>query len=422
MARTVAQIGGLDKELHALARREQQLEKLASAVIRGQRKDELLGRIATVEQATTDFRGFDAQLGQIRIRPETVEELDGLDREIAALDAQLAAAAAQLAVEVKPEAIGQVCIGDDPAAASYSVPVLSPVKIVVSDIAVITVTPAEHPRQGKRHELDRERSDLLETAGVATVAAAHAALSKRRNLEAERKAVLTQLRALKVEGDPDGAIGKLKLEVEEAEAAISDALADTQRQGLPNAMEIDEERRALAQERADLEERHAGFSEARNRQQETVASVAADRGSVESTLKMLRKAIAEDVALCPDAERKARHAELAAGVTSAETAHQTTAAALEARRLSAPEAAEIERRQVRLERLERALETRNNEARQVDRDINRLIGQIQAVGGEGVGEALAAAREQRMLAERACARLQSAWRRCSCFATRWTSA
>jgi hypothetical protein len=44
--------------------------------------------------------------------------------------------------------------------------------------------------------------------------------------------------------------------------------------------------------------------------------------------------------------------------------------------------------------------------RQLERDIGRLIGQIQTAGGDGVGEALAAAQEQRVLAERECTRVQ----------------
>jgi DNA repair exonuclease SbcCD ATPase subunit len=411
VTRTLEQAAGIDKALHELARREQQLERLVSATVRASRKDELVRQLATVEQLAKDLRQADAQLDQIRIRPETVEKLDILDRDIASLDAQLAAAAAQLAVDVTPEGVGQVRIDDvriddERAASSRSVPVLAPVRISVADMAVVTVTPAAHPRLGKRQELDRERSELLTVAGVGNVANAHALLSRRRDLEAERKAVLTQLKALKVGGDPDAAIGKLKDTVAGIEAAIRDVMADTQHQRLPTMKEIDEERVALAQERTGLEARRGSLAEARARQQEALESVVAERSGVESRLKLLRKAIAGDVALCPDGERKARHAALAAEVTSAEATHRTTMAALEARRLSAPDAAEIERRQVRCERLERAFENRNNELMQLERDVGRLTGQIQTAGGEGVGEALAAAHEQRMLAERECARIQ----------------
>ena len=71
-----------------------------------------------------------------------------------------------------------------------------------------------------------------------------------------------------------------------------------------------------------------------------------------------------------------------------------------------PDAAEIERRELRFQRLEQALENHNAELMQLERDIGRLTGQIQAAGGDGVGEAHAAAEEQRVLAERECARIE----------------
>jgi AAA domain len=403
---TQEQIAGVEKDLQTLSRCEQQLEKLVSATIRAQRKDELVRQLATLEQSVKELRDIDAQLAQIRVRSGMVEELDALDREIASLDAQLSAAAAQLVVEVKPEGIGQVRIGHDRAAGSHSGPVLAPVTIAVAEFAVITVTPAAHPRHEKRQELDRERSELLRQAGVTTSADARALLSRRRNLEAERKAVLTRLRAFAIEGDPEAAIGTLKRTVAETEAAIVVAMADTQRQHLPTAKAIEEESLALSQERTMLEARRDNLEATRGPQLAALETAVRDRSGIDSKLELLRQTIAADLAFCPDAERAARHAALVAEVTKAEASHQTAAAAVDARRLTAPDSAEIERRQMRGDRLEQALANRNDEIRQLERDIGRLTGQIQTAGGEGVGEALAAAREQHMLAERECARIQ----------------
>jgi AAA domain len=406
VARTQDQISGVEKALQTLSRREQQIEKLATASMRAQRKDELLRQLRTVEQAAKELTDTDAQLAQIRIKPKIVEDLDGLDRQIASLDAQLSAAAAQLAVEVKPEAVGRVRIGGQRAKASYNAPVLSAVTITVADAAVVTVTPAAHPRQEKRQGLDQERSTLLRSAGVTTVTEAHALLSKRRDLEAERRAILMQLKALKIEGDPEPAIGKLKSTLAEIEAAIEAALADSQRQRLPTAKELEEERLALAQERTALEGRRDNFAAARGQQQEALETAVRARSGAESKLEMLRKALAEDLALCPDAERAVRHAFLVTDIAMAEAAHQTAHATLEALRLTAPDAAETERRQMRCDRLEQALANRNDELRQLEREIGHLSGQIQTAGGEGVGEALAAAQEQRLLAERELTRVE----------------
>jgi uncharacterized protein YhaN len=62
--------------------------------------------------------------------------------------------------------------------------------------------------------------------------------------------------------------------------------------------------------------------------------------------------------------------------------------------------------ELRCQRLEQALKNHNAELMQLERDIGRLTGQIQAAGGDGVGEAYTAAQEQRILAERECGRIQ----------------
>jgi uncharacterized protein YhaN len=209
-----------------------------------------------------------------------------------------------------------------------------------------------------------------------------------------------------VEGDPEQAIGKLKLALAETEAAIAAALAETQRQRLPTAKEIEEERLALSQERTTLGARRGSLDEARDQQQDALEAAVSERSAVESKLELMRKRIAEDVALCPDADRAARHATLVSEVAAAESKLQTATATVDALRLSAPDPAEIERRQMRCQRLEQALENRNDELLQLERDIGRLTGQIQTAGGEGIGEALAAAQEQCALARRECARIE----------------
>ena len=123
-------------------------------------------------------------------------------------------------------------------------------------------------------------------------------------------------------------------------------------------------------------------------------------------LSSFARALRRISALCPDSERATREAALVNEVAAAEAAHQTAATTLSVMRLSAPDAAEISRRQARCERLAQATENQKSELMQLERDIGRLTGQIQAAGGDGVGEALAAAKEQCGLAEREYARIQ----------------
>jgi uncharacterized protein YhaN len=309
-------------------------------------------------------------------------------------------------IEPEPGGAGQVRIGTLWAKGCYSAPIVAPTENSVADLAIITVMPAAQPRQEKRAEYGEERLTLLKAAGVDTVADAHTLLSKRRDLEASRNGTLAQLKTFYVTDDPEAAIGKLKSTLAEAEAAITGAISEAEDERLPTGAEIEERRTALAQERATVEARGESLDEAQRQQQKALESALEARSGAESKLEILRSRIAEDVALCPDAERQARDAALVSQVTDAEAAHQTASATLAAKRQTAPDADEIERRQARCNRLEQALANRNDELRQLERDIGRLTGQIQTAGGDGVGEALAAAEEQRAIAERQCAQLQ----------------
>src|SRR5262249_27205052 len=91
LARTEEQIAESDKQAHALSGREHHLEKLAGAVLRAQRKDDLARQLAAIERGAAELLETDARLSQARVKPKTIEELDELDRHIATLDAQLSA-------------------------------------------------------------------------------------------------------------------------------------------------------------------------------------------------------------------------------------------------------------------------------------------------------------------------------------------
>ena len=406
LARTEEQRAIAESEAKSLGIKEQHLERLAGALVRATRKDELARRLKSLEDAAKNLTEIDAQLSQVRIKPKTVEDLDELDRQIAALDAQLSAAAATLVVEVKPAGAGQVRIGSLRTKDGHAAPVLTPTKVTVGDLAIVTVTPAVHPRQEKRQTLDAERDALLKSAGVASAAKAHALLARRRDLENNRRGILAELKSLKAGDDPAAACAEVKSALAEIEAALAAALEVTGRTALPSEAAMDAERLAQEQKRHTLDARRASFDTAREQQQAAVEAAVAERTGAATKLEMLRKSIAEDLALCPDADRATRDAAMVSEVAACEVAQQTKATTLAAVRQTAPDAAEIERRELRCQRLEQALENHNAELMQLERDIGRLTGQIQAAGGDGVGEAHAAAEEQRLLAERECARLQ----------------
>jgi uncharacterized protein YPO0396 len=197
-----------------------------------------------------------------------------------------------------------------------------------------------------------------------------------------------------------------KSELAQIDASIVEALAATGRTALPSQAEIDAERLEYDPKRNALNATCARLDAAREEQQKAVETAVAQRTGAETELEMVRKSIAEDVALCPDADRAARDAAMVSEVAGCEVALQTKVTTLAAVHQTAPDATEIERRELRCERREQSLANHNAELMQLERDIGRLTGQIQAAGGDGIGEAHAATQEQCVLAERECARIQ----------------
>ena len=403
---TQEQLAETETQTRAVAAQEQVLGKLSNAVVRATTKEDLTRRLQALERAGKDLTQINAELAQIAVNPKNVDELDELERKIASLDAQLSAAAAQLTVEISPSGEGLVRIGTLEPKGTHSAAILAPTRIAVGDIAVITVTPAPHARHDERRALDDERASLLTSLGVASVAEARALLSKRRELEANRKGVLAELKTLGVADDPSPVVAQTKKALAEIDATIEAALSDTQRTQLPSMKDIEAEKLALEQKHIQLDARRANLEPTRDQQQEALGDARDKRSGTESQLQLVRKTIQDDTALCPDAERAAREAAFIAEVTAAETAHQNAVAILDAKRSTAADAAEIERREARCQRLQQALENRKNDLIALEREIGRVTGQIQTAGGDGIGEALATAQEKRALAERELARIE----------------
>jgi uncharacterized protein YhaN len=126
----------------------------------------------------------------------------------------------------------------------------------------------------------------------------------------------------------------------------------------------------------------------------------AKRSGAEAELTELRHSLEVDLTICPDSECAARLAELSTAVGHAKTAYEQASAALSAQRGVTPETTELERLENRHRRLQEQVENRSTKLAEFDRDIARLEGQIENAGGDGIGESLASAQEQRELAER----------------------
>lgn len=325
LARTVEASAATEGDAKELTVREQHLGRLAAAVLRASRKDELIRRLDALERGADSLRAIDAQLSQVRVDPETVARLDDLDRQLASLDAQLSAAAATLAIEVGPAGGGQVRVGSQGVDANHVTAVLAPTKITIGDIATIMVTPALHPRHEARKRLDADRSALLAAFGVEDAAEAHAILTRRRDLDHGRRGVLAELKGLEASDDPARACAGVRSELAEVQAAIDAILAATGRAALPDQAEIDSERLGHEQRRASLEARREKLAAAGQEHQRAVEAAVVRRADVSTRLEFVRKSIAEDLVVCPDADRAARDDALVAEVAACEAMQQTKA-------------------------------------------------------------------------------------------------
>lgn len=406
LQRTAEQITQADQQAQTLSTSENQIEKLAAAAVRAARKDDLARQLRGVQDAAASLTQIDAQLAHLAIKPKVIDELDELERQIGALDAQLSAAAAWLAVEVKPAGTGKVQVTGLQPVDALAGAIIAPTTIIVGDLATITLTPAPNADHKERQALHDKHRSLLSSLSVSSSADARAMFVKKRELESDRKGVLAELRALKVAADTASIIEKIQTELAGVDASIANALAEAKRDRLPTSKELEIEKLELQQQRAPLDARRVSLAKTQAQQQKSVEAAIKAHGGTESNLALVRKTIAEDVALCPDADRPAREAGLVTDITKVETAHQNAAAVLSAKRQTVPDSSEIERRETRCQRLDQALDNRRKELVDLEGEIGRLTGQIQAAGGDGVGETLAVAQEQRALAARELSRAE----------------
>jgi hypothetical protein len=111
LARTDAQLAATGSEAKELAAKEQQLDRLATALVRSLGKDEAVQRLASLEQAASSLTEIDAQLSLVGIAPKIVDQLDELDRQIGptierAIAQTFVAAAGRVVASLQPEIYG----------------------------------------------------------------------------------------------------------------------------------------------------------------------------------------------------------------------------------------------------------------------------------------------------------------------------
>jgi len=397
---------GVERAWQTLAAQQRKVDDLAHAAARETLKIDLSARISALEEVSTGLRQIDAELARLIVTPEALHKSEELERRLTTLDAQLNATAPNLTITVLPGAAGRVRLGSDPITTTHAGAVLTPTTIVVDEIATITITPSAGAERSSRDAAEAGLSRQLAALGVAGMAEARAALERRRDLEARRHALLARLESIIGNRDPVLGSAELKRQLAEAEVAVASALAASGRDALPSTAELEKITAECAEQRADLERRRGALDAARRERQAAMEAAVVHRSAVESELIALRKMLDQDLALCSDAQRAERQREIAAALAAADSEHQAAIALLAARRAQSPDLHEIERLELRCERLKQAQDNRRNELMTLEREIGQLTGQIETAGGDGVGEHLATLQGELGLAERDLARIE----------------
>lgn len=389
----------LGERTEALAR----LDRLGRALDTAERHAQVQERRDEAARLLVEIAKASEALAATRATRPLVQEAETLEREIATLEARREASAPRLAIALAPGAGEKVRLNGGVLRADAGRPLLKPTTIAVDGIVTVTLTPAAG---GAEHlvalsEKQGALSALLGRMGADNVAGARDALAEADATRRDRDTLSARLALLLPRGKA-GADGLAALDTELAESAglVAGALAAAGLTALPDAAELDLERtealaaeRALRDERQEAEAALTAAREALNQAQAALAGLRGQRHQVEQTLAAASRA-------SPPTQRSellgaARQAHVAAVARVAEAA-----AALDRERtLHAPERLDAAARKV--ERLTQALVNADEARAELQERVARIEGALDALGGDGVGEALQKVQAERELAERA---------------------
>ena len=398
------EIAALDAQAEREEEQERNLQHLAATVARAAARTSLARQQHGLEELGERLVKNTAGLANNRATAAVMRSLDEVERELSLLTARLEAAAPEVAVELGATGAGFVSIGDTPLARNVVQAVIDPLTIRVGDLATITVSPpaaANAADQKKRQASQKRLSKLIDDAGAASVAELRAARARREALEAEAASLQAEISAAGIrDKSPALAVERIKTEIEEIDALVRETLTQMKLDALPTAVDISISQHGLRQNREQARRKRQALDGAIDAQNTILSRLADTRGRLGGTLTEIRNRLDGDLAILPDADRARLIADAETAVASAADDYRIKAAALEEQRQKAPSAEELERRRIRADRLQSALESQRSRLGSLDKDIANLEGQIQSAGGDGLGEKAEVLRQERDLTHR----------------------
>lgn len=370
-----------------------------------QRKLSLLAKAAKAEGSRSKLEflrkheersiNMEAALKSISVDEAAIRALEEIERDLATLTASAEAAAALISID--RESSGQVTLNGQDLPASTTRSVTETLTVCVRDIATITVSPPQTgyaAAQKQREKLNFRLNELLRLHGVTSVSELRNARTARSIVEEDARTLKAERIAMGLKDSPATEIAKLSTELAQIDNEFSREFAGMSSPGLPSEAQLERHRAELLEKRQELRTNrthHEGIIEGHNA---TLARITTDQGGLQGQLIEIERQLVQDVSQLPDEERKTRMQAAEESLLEQKRDHDAKAAALEAMRKIGPGSDEMERRRMRVSRLQEGMKNRESQLGDLGRSVARLEGQVQIAGGDGLGERVAELRAQ----------------------------
>ncbi|MFO1091232.1 MAG: AAA family ATPase [Hyphomicrobiales bacterium] len=384
------------QRIDAEARR---LERLRRATDAASHRDDLVHRLGSLRAAALTLEKHAGALAANGVTAAVTVELDALLRDQETLEAQIDAAATVATIAVSGAA--SVTVGGEPITGTLRQAITAPTLIEMNGVTITLTPPARDlaVAHGKRTKLKERLDTLLARHGVTAPAHLRERAAQRRSIEQELAVARANLKGLGCdEHTLPEAVKRYAAQVAQVEALLAEAAVDSGG-ALPSPAEIEMRLGALASEREDAVRRRAEAEAQVALSGSRLPAIAGKLGQLRGEAKLVSSQRDADILALPPERRQAELTRLAGEVLAREMAHRDRATALSALRHSAPDQAALERAEIAVKRRSEALANHLDRVRRLREDVAGLEGQVQALGGDGLGERVADLDQQHALAE-----------------------
>ncbi len=378
------------------------LDRLRDMAELASRRPELTARRETLAGLAARLAAIEAELAGLGADPKALDELEAIEREIDMVRARFEAGAARLVVESLRD--GAVTLDGAPLSGRAAIALTRETEVEVAGLARIRAIPPAGfglELDARKEALERRRADLLLRFGAADAAALRAQVEARRRQESGRAEALATLKAL---GSAPGAVATELAALDAELARIAGALAAAGAETAPRPEELAAERTKIEARREEARRHLARLDGRKDAAHRELQQILAERARHEAERTTLRRALEGELGLLPDTERADMRGKAVAALDAARAAVAVEEAALARLKAETADAHQADRLLHRQGRLKSAIEGRRHDLSEIDRAIANLEGQIQSVGGEGLGERAAALADERDLWLRIAAR------------------